>query len=434
VLITNGTLALGDPDNHILSDGALLIEDAQISAVGPRQELEARFPAAERLDAEGTLIMPGLVCAHAHAYRLLGRCFPLAGANLGPTPNLWLKLDVALQHEDTRYGGLLAAIEAVRAGTTTLLNLHSSPQAITFSLDALAEATLHVGLRAGHAYEVSDRHGPTAARQGVEENARFARRVRGEGLLVASMGLTTSSTLCDDTLATAVGAAALSDIGFHLPVAEDVSDEHDSLSRHGARVVERLRKRGVLGPRTVAAHCAQINSDEMEALGKARAWAVHTPRAGMAHLSGLAPVPMLLNRGVMVALGADSFPADLFAELQMGLLLHAHSTADARLLSAETMLRLALNHGGALATRLWRARLGELAAGALADIILVRPNCPMPLTRPHLPWHVATGGVLVDTVLVAGKVIMRHRRLTTVDEQAVYAHARELARGVWERM
>jgi putative selenium metabolism protein SsnA len=440
MLIVHGTLATQGEKNRLVADGALRIEGAHITEIGSSIALLAQYPDEPRLDAQGMLVMPGLISAHTHPYRILARGLSFLGS--GPTraddilAKLWWKLETALGYEDIRYSTLLYCSEAIRQGTTTLLAMHASPGHIEYALDAVAEATLQAGLRAGLSYGVSDRAGATMARLEVQENARFARNIRAQPLLAASMGLDTLTTLADETLAVAVGSAALSDIGFHVHLPETVTEARASVTQYGLRVLERLRKQGVLGPRTLVVGAAQVSPEEMSLLARAGSYVAYTPRADMQQGLGLTPVPDLLRRDVGVCLGDDGLGSNLWREMQSAYLLHRHATGDPQALPAEQVVDIAMRHNATWASRIFRERLGELAVGALADIILLDYPSATPLTEASLPWHLVTGldGVHVDTTMVAGRVLMRHRALLTVDEPVVAVHARELAHEVWARL
>ncbi len=431
MLVVHGTLIPLGENRHIVADGALRIEGPRITDIGTSAEIRAKYPGEPCLDAKGMLVMPGMICAHTH----LDAPF-LRGSKRSPTERsrgLRWKLGLALSYEDIRYGALVSCITAIRRGTTTLFAQHASPRATPYSLDALAEATLQAGLRACLSYEVSERLSVANGRQGIEENVRFAKRIKGEPLLAASMGLA-SATLSEGTLAAAVGAAALANVGFHVHVAAERSDVHDCLTQYGLRPVERLRKRGVLGPRTVAADCAFVSLTEMDLLREAKAWVVHTPRAQASEGSELAPIAEMLKRSLSVCLGSDTFPQDMFHELQAAYLLYRQRGGpDAS--PEELVAQVALQNNAALASRIYRDKLGELAVGALADIILVAYPGPTPLNEENWAAHLATGGDAfhVDTTIVGGQVLMRHGSLLTLDDEAITARARELAQQLWAR-
>ena len=168
MLIVNGTLATMDSQNRLITDGALLIEDDRIAALGTTRDLRTRYADEETLDAQGCLVMPGLICAHTHFYGAFARGMALPGDPPMNFPeileDLWWRLDKALDEEAVRYSALVCLADAVKHGTTTLIDHHASPAAIDGSLDRIAEAVAEAGLRASLCYEVTDRNGRAEAR------------------------------------------------------------------------------------------------------------------------------------------------------------------------------------------------------------------------------------------------------------------------------
>src|SRR5512133_796508 len=182
MLITHAKLITWDRPNQILPDSAIYIEDGRIVEIGEQEMLIQRYPAEERLDAHNQYVLPGSICAHTHFYGAYSRGMGIPGAAPKDFPEilgkLWWPLDKALDQEDVYYSALVCLIDAVRHGTTTLIDHHASPNAISGSLDTIARAVEESGLRAALCYEVTDRDGPEKAREGIEENMRFLRRMQ----------------------------------------------------------------------------------------------------------------------------------------------------------------------------------------------------------------------------------------------------------------
>ncbi len=182
MLLTHGLVVTFDPHGAVIPDGAIYYEGDTILAVGSTAELAERYPDGETLDARGKVIMPGMVCAHTHFYGGFARGMAIPGeapANfMQVLERLWWKIDRALTLEDARYSALVALVDAIRHGTTTLIDHHASPNAIDGSLDALAEAATESGLRVGLCYEVTDRNGLDGAQAGIAENVRFLKRLQ----------------------------------------------------------------------------------------------------------------------------------------------------------------------------------------------------------------------------------------------------------------
>lgn len=436
MLIVGGTILSGDND-RLLEGAALRIEGARIVAIGAAADLIARYPSDERLDADGMLVLPGLVNAHTHLHRLLTRGVSLetdAGGAIRTLRRLWARLGEVLGYEDMRYAALLGCAEALRNGVTTLFDQHVASSATPFALDAVAEAALQVGVRANLSYQVSDEHGVENARKAVQENARFAQRVRGDPLLSAAMGLDASRALSDGTLSAVAGAAALADIGLHISLSEDQTEMRANAERYGQPTLDHLRRFGLLGPRACVAHCSHLTDREVELLSQARGWAILTPSAALRLGGGRAPLGEWLKRGVNTCLGGDGFSHGLWGEMRTAYLLHSSEAPLAR--PPDRVAEIVLRGNPAMASRILRDRVGVLAEGALADLMLVDYASPTPLTAQNLGQHLALGrdGVRIDTVLVAGRVLLRRAKFTAIDEHAIAARARELAARLWSRL
>ncbi len=441
LLIGHARVATLGAEPQLIEDGAVLIHDGRIAEIGPTPTLAARHPLAEWWDAGGQLMLPAAMCAHTHFYGAFARGMAVPGE---PAQNftqilerLWWRLDKALTPEDVRYSALVCLVDAVRHGTTTLIDHHAGPNAIPGSLDIIAAAVEEAGLRAALCYEVTDRDGPALAQAGIEENLRFARSLAAtpRPLLAASFGLHASLTLSDATLAQC--AAAGRDLGFHIHVAEDAADQEDSLRKSGKRVVHRLGDAGILGPRTLACHCVHVDESEIAVLAATGTWVTHQPRSNMNNAVGVAPVEQMLRAGVHVALGNDGFSNQMLAEMKAAYLAHKLARRDPQAMPGDLVLRLAYAHNARLARIFWPGTtLGEIAPGAAADLVLLDYHPTTPLTAGNLPWHLLFGveASAITATVCAGRVLMRDRHLLTLDEAAITARSRELAAAAWGRL
>ena len=444
MLLTHAYLLTWDEENRILPDHALLLRDGVIADLGPSAELEARYPDEERLDARGQWAMPGNICAHTHFYGAFARGMAIPGPAPKDFPEilqrLWWPLDQALDEEAVRLSAEIMIADAIRNGVTTLFDHHASPNALEGSLDVIAEVVQRAGVRAVLAYEVTDRYGKAKARAAIEENRRFAERVRREPAfgtpqqrLAATFGLHASLTLDEDTLE-AARAACPPEVGFHIHLAEHGADEDDSLRRTGERAADRLRRHGILGERTIVAHGVHLDAREMLHLAETGTWLSHQPRSNMNNAVGAARIEEMLRLGVRVVLGTDGFPHAMWEEMRFAYLLPKLAFGDPRRMDGATLLRIAIHGNRALAQLYFPgAPLGRLALGAAADIILVEWHPHTPVTPENAPWHLIFGAYerQITTTIVAGQVLMRDRRLLTLDEEALAARARAKAPQVW---
>ena len=453
VLIGNGTVVTRGEQNELIEHGAVLVRGERIAAVGNDVALLQQYPGAHYIDAHGGLIMPGFLCTHTHFYSAFARGMAIPGEPPRNFPEilerLWWRLDKLLTLEDTRASADVYMADAIRHGVTCVVDHHASPNAIEGSLDAIADAVEAAGIRACLAYEVSDRDGPEVIEGGILENERFIRSLRAgrsqqaeAGMISASYGLHASFTLSPATLERCAAGASALGVGFHIHVAEDVSDENDSMARYQKRVVERLQADAILGPRSIAAHCVHVNSGEIGLLAETGTNSVHNPRSNMNNAVGRAPVEEMLAAGVNVGLGNDGFSMNMLHEMKAAYLLHKLALLDPRAMAANRVFDMAFQNNARIAEAVFGPfsanfpRVGELSAGTAADIVLLDYVPPTPMSRDNFPWHGIFGidGQHVNSTMVAGHWLMRNHQLLTIDEERIAARARELSKALWQRM
>lgn len=440
MLITNATLITwGQPENQILPGHALYIELGMIRDIGTTSALIERYPSEERLDARGQLVMPGNICAHTHFYGAYARGLAIPGEAPADFPailrRLWWPLDKALDRDTVRASAQVCLVDAIKHGTTTLIDHHASPNFIEGSLDVIADAVEEAGLRGVLCYEVTDRDGREKALAGVAENVRFIESSRSRPLVAGTFGLHASLTLSDETLR-ACADALPQGAGFHIHVAEHEADEDDSLRRSGQRVVPRLQEYGIWGGKTIAAHAVHIDEHERDILRETGTWITHQPRSNMNNAVGAADIDTMLAQGMRVCLGNDGFSNNMWEDWKAAYLLHKVAHRDPRRANGADITRMAVYNNARLAEQFFpRLRVGELTQGAAADIIFVDYHAYTPLTPGNLPWHILFGfeASMVTTTIVDGEVLMKDRQLLTLDERAVAAEAAALAPLVWER-
>lgn len=443
MLIHNATVVTWDSKNAVLRNHSVYIQNGLISDLGPDADLAPRYAQAQKLDANGQLLMPGLICAHTHFYSAFSRGLAIPGPAPKDFPEilqrLWWPLDKALDEESVRLSALIHLVDAIKNGTTTLIDHHASANFIDGSLDVIAEAVEYSGARAALGYEVTDRDGEDKMQAGIRENVRFIGRLRAERpahrRLAAAFGLHASLTLSDETL-DACRSALPDGAVFHIHVAEHEADQEDSLAKSGLRVVPRLLNHGILAPGAIAAHAVHVDETEMALLAESGAWVTHQPRSNMNNGVGAADVEALMAAGAKVGLGNDGFSQDMWSEWKAAYLLQKVSHRDPRKMNGADVVQMAVRNNAALAEGFFPgAALGQISAGARADLILVDYHAPTPLTEGNLPWHILFGfeHKMVTTTIVNGEILMRDGELLTLDEAEIAAKARETAPKVWDR-
>ena len=427
-----------------LQRGSILIEDERIVAVLGEGEIDpVGFEADERIDAEGHLAIPGLVCAHTHLYSSLARGMALP--DYAPRSfteileQLWWRLDKALDPDLVRTSARIGAMEAARCGVTTLIDHHASPRAIDGSLDILRDEVCDlVGLRGGFCYELSDRDGPAATEAGLLENLRFLREVGfGSTRVAAHFGIHASFTVSDETL-DRVAETIPDGAGIHIHVAEGPEDELSCESTHGTTIVERLDRRGLLRPTSLLVHCLHVNEMGKDRIAERGAIVVHNPRSNMNNAVGKFDLDGFLDRGVLTGLGTDGLGANLLGELFTAALAQKHARGDSLVAGFPQLYALLFHNNPGIAERLFGLRFGRIETGAPADLAILDYEPPTPLRADNVLGHLLFGAAVhtlrVSDLYVAGRPILRGGRFTDIDESAVYAASREDAERLWRRI
>lgn len=439
ILIRGGTIFASKVKRGMIENGWILIKDGKISKVGNGDPTKTAVDDVTRaVDATGKIVLPGFINCHTHLYSTLAR-----GIALGTSPprnfkerleGLWWRLDKALTYEDCYWSALTGALLSLKSGVTTVCDHHSSPHSIDKSLDAIAGGMAEVGLRGSACYEVSDRDGQDRASLGIYENVRFAKSLKNtDGMVGSLMGLHASFTLSQPTLLRAKEAAAGAGLGFHIHVAEDACDVRDSQKRYRRRVVTRLAEAGILSKKTLAIHCVHVSDSEIQTLRRTGTNVIHCPRSNLSNAVGVAPLTRMFRHGVRVGFGSDGFGSDILDDAYIGVLnwRFNESTPTAGATEAELML---LKNNPIIASKLLDVKLGEIAEGYEADLVLLNYDAPTPIDRGNLWVHLMSGELAVDTVVVRGRVVLEGGRSCLVDEAKVFERARTLAGGLWRRI
>jgi putative selenium metabolism protein SsnA len=417
-----------DPVSLVTAD--VVIAAGQISSVG------AAPPGTPRRDCSGTLVVPGNVCAHHHLYSALSRGMPYrlpAPQNfLQILQRIWWRLDRALDEPTVRLSALAGGLDALRAGTTTVIDHHASPNFIDGSLDVIAVALAELGLRSVLCYEVTDRDGMARAAAGVAENRRFLAATHP--LARGMVGAHASFTLCDDTLAACAEQAAAAEVGVHIHVAEDAADQADAEAAYGMKVVERLGRAGILRRDTLLAHCVRVTGPEIADITSSGAAVVHNCRSNMNNRVGYSPLAREGARaGVRVGLGTDGIGGDMITESQAAYFraVEAGAATD----PGWPLRRLA--DGARIAgPSFGEPGLGTIAPGAPADLTVLDYPPPAPLTEDNLASHWVFGvfPAQVRDVIVAGELVIADGRSTRVDEAKIAEQAAREAQRLWARL
>ena len=440
LLIGNSRLITRDDTRPYIENGCVVIQDNLILEVGLTSIMQQKYPDAQFINARNRVIMPGLINTHMHLYSTFARGLALKDDSprgfMEILERLWWRLDKVLTLDDVYYSAMVPLIESIKCGTTTIFDHHASPGAVKESLFRIAQVTGDMGVRSCLSYEVSDRDGGEVTKQGIEENKKFISYCNQskDSMLKGMFGLHASFTLSDQTLNECKEAVAGLDAGFHIHTAEALADVIHCQNNYGKRVIERLHGFGILGKKTIAAHCVHVNEQEMNLLKESKTNVVHNPESNMGNAVGCAPVIEMLQRGISVGLGTDGYTCDMFESLKVANILHKHQQQNPSVGWGEAPDML-FEQNRAIAAAHFEHPLGKITPGAYADVIIVDYNPPTPIDANNINSHILFGmsGRSVDTTIINGRILMEEGKMVGIDEERIMAKARELAIKVWQR-
>lgn len=433
MIIGNGRLVTRDPANPFLENGAVAIEGTSIKKVGTLEEVRAAYPDAEFIDAKGGVIMPAFINVHEHIYSAFARGLSINGYNpkgfLDILDGMWWTIDRHLTLEQTRLSAMATYVDCIKNGVTTIFDHHASFGEITGSLFKIEEAAKATGIRSCLCYEISDRDGMDKARAAIQENVDFIRHAQADDsdMIAGMMGMHASFTISDETMERCAKEKP-DGAGYHIHVAEGIEDLHACLKDHGKRIIDRLMDCDVLGEKTLAAHCIYVNKHEMDLLRDTGTMVVHNPESNMGNACGCPPTMAIVHNGVLTGLGTDGYTHDMTESFKVANVLHKHHLCDANAAWGEVPEMLFVGNAK-IANRYFKKPLGILKEGAAADVIVTDYDPLTPMNENNINGHILFGmtGRSVVTTVANGKVLMKDRILTTVDEAKVMADCRQAA-------
>ena len=460
LIVKDGCVVTGDARDTRHDRADIVIRGDRFVAIGPDAAAEyagAAHPEAETIDASNTVVMPGLVNAHLHSNE---------GFEQGAYDNLplepWLLQSYPpfgfpiLDEEDYYLRTMVAAVESIRSGVTTVqddyVHLPGTPEA----QDAAVQAYLDAGLRAWVTVDLWDiglldclpyvraiippavqreieALPPTSTREQLALFQRHFEKWHGRDGRIRIIVAPCGPQRCSAEMLREIGRLAEAlDIPIHSHALETKLQAVQARQQWGKSVVEYLDELGLLSPRLAIVHGIWLTDRDVALLAENGCSVVHNPLSNLKLGSGLCPVRKLLDAGINVALGTDglatSDTADLIEAIRVASLIHKPGTHDyAQWVSAAEVFRMA-TMGGARSSLMER-EVGSLEPGKKADVILL--DCDawgfIPLNDPVRNLAFSVTSEAVRTVIVDGRVVMRDRRIMTFDEDAMRARVREAA-------
>jgi 5-methylthioadenosine/S-adenosylhomocysteine deaminase len=429
LVIAGGTVVTMDGSHRILENGIVVVQGDSIFAVEPSTSaaIDKYLHTAKALiDAKGKLVLPGFINGHTHAPMTL-----LRGLKDDVTLEEWLTKSIFpaeaknVTEEFVRWGTRLAAAEQIRGGVTTFADMY-------YFEDAIAEETKAAGMRGVLGETILDFPAPDNKNNAdmLEYTEKFLKRWQGDPLIHAAVAPHSMYTCSQETLQDSAALARKYNAPILIHVAETKKELNDSRERNGTTPVQYLDKLGILGPEVLAAHCVWVDETDRKILAQRQVGCVHNPSSNMMLASGVAPVIEERAAGIAAGLGTDG-PAgsnndlNLMEEMDLAAKLQKITKMDPRALGAKAVVEMATIEG-ARALHMEK-EIGSLEAGKKADVVLIGLDAPnaVPMYDVYAQLAYALKASDVETVIIGGRVVMRDKKLLTVDEPAAIAKARE---------
>ena len=427
LLITGGTVVTMDAQDRVLASGAVAIDGDRIVEVGDADALAEKYASADRIDARGQIVLPGLINTHTHAPMVLYRGLADDRALMDWLQNYIFPAEAKTVSPDfVRIGTRLAALEMIESGTTTFADMY-------YFEEDIAEVTREAGLRAvlGQSvirFPVADAKTPE---EGLARADAFISKWKNDPLVTPAVAPHAPHTVEGSTLKAARELATRHGVPLLIHLAESQDEIKAVQAAHTTTPVRYLDSLGLWNGRSLAAHAVWLDDADMDVLAKRGVGVAHNPESNMKLASGIAAVPKWLARGMRAGLGTDGAASnndlDMFEAMRMAAFLHKVATMDPQAIPAKEALALATRRG-AEALGLGD-RVGSLTAGKQADVITVSVDgarqTPMFDAISHLVY--VTRGDDVRNSVVAGRVLMRDRQVASLQRADVLRDANAMA-------
>ena len=413
----------------VIIDGAIAVSGDTIVETGSRNDLLSRFPHAQEIYEPHGLIMPGLINTHTHAPMACFRGF----ADDLPLMT-WLQdhifpVEAQLTSEIVYDSTLLSIIEMIKSGTTSFCDMN------LFAKD-VAEAAEKSGIRCWVGEVLYDFPSPSYGelQDGFKYVEEMFAAYKNHPLVSVTVDPHSVYTCSPSLLKQCHQLAEKHQSLYVIHLSESHDEVANCREQYGTSPVRHLDSLGVLNNRTLAAHCVKLDSEEISLLSQRQVRVSHCVESNMKLASGIAPVPQLLEQGVLVSIGTDGSASnndvDMFSEMSSVAKIHKAILMDPTTMDAETTLHAA-TLGGAAALNA-QTRIGTLTPGKKADLIVLDLNQPHLIPIYNIPSHLvyAARGADVIHSIINGRIIMENRQIKTVDETAIISRMQEIGRKI----
>lgn len=437
LLIKDGLIVTMSDGNRVLN-GDILIEGGDIEKIGRVDNSEAD----EVIDAEGKIVIPGLVCGFTRPCRVMVR-----GADLKVEPpsdliQNYQRIRWPLDDEVSKkhISGLTqaACLLMLRTGTTFFAGLHSSQESIGKSLDEVASAIRKSGLRALLGFEASERHTHAEGARGMRENIRFLENIGGKSWdktrVKGMVGLDAPFVASDELLRHGKRVADEFRVPILISVAKGQVDLYHNLENYGKSTLDRLWDLGVLSDRTVLSDCVHLTEKDISIMERTESSAVLNPMSNLDYGVGTADFKSMKREEISVGLGNDGYRFNAFENLRTFYLVQKAQGRNPPSLSPMQVLRMAtIESAKAYGVD---DRIGSIEVGKKADITIIdSSDFPTPVSRSNVADHILNTVCEkeVETVVVDGEIVMENRNIKTLEKESVMSKSRKIAKKIWKR-
>jgi 5-methylthioadenosine/S-adenosylhomocysteine deaminase len=424
LIVRGGTVVTMDGSRRVIENGSVAVKNGRIVAVGKSAEIDRNYAAREVVNATGKVVIPGLINGHTHVPMTLFR-------GLADDLDLqeWLTKYIFpaeaknVTEEFVRVGTRLGLAEMIRSGTTTYCDMY-------YFEDAIADETAKAGMRGvlGETiidFPVADNKTNAEAMAYVE---KFVSQWKGNPLITPAIAPHAPYTVSEEHLKAMRGFSDRTGAPIVTHISETKREVEDSLKAKGASPIDYLNRIGFLNDRVIAAHVVWPSEEELGLLKKLGVGIVHNPQSNMKLASGVAPVPEMLKEDLPVGLGTDGAASNndlnLWEEMDTAAKLHKLISKDPKVVTAQEAFEMATLRG-ARALHLEK-EIGSIEKGKRADLVVVDLDDlnQTPSYNIYSDLVYATKAADVRTVIIEGRVVMRDRRLLTLNEEPIKADAR----------
>ncbi len=416
LIINNATIVTMDSTKRVIPNGAIAVKQGKIIAIGDTKEISAKYASKQIIDATGKLIIPGLINTHTHIPMGLFR-----GIADDLDLNEWLTKYIFpaeaknVNEEFTRVGTQLGLAELIRGGTTTFCDMY-------YFEDAIAEETAKAGVRGVLGETLIDFPAPDNKTfdEAVIYTEAFVKKWQKHRLIIPAIAPHAPYTVSEEHLKITRQLSDKLNAPLVIHLAEDRKELKYVEDNKQMRPIEYVNKIGLLSDKTIAAHVVFANDEELDLLKKIGVGIAHNPQSNMKLAAGVAPIPQMLEKDIAVGLGTDGAASNndlnLWEEMDTAAKLHKVFNFDPKVASAEQMFEMATIRG-ARALHIDKIT-GSIEIGKRADLVILDIDGihQTPMYNIYSSLVYATKASDVRTVIIEGKVVMKDRKLLTLNE------------------